>query len=208
VTGTAAGPELPASRTQQLPVAGIAAAAVLAAGLVFWAAFPLTGRFVGLVLVVAIVAGIMSIAELAAKVVAPRQTDLVPGASAMDRLVQQLLGVVLALPWAELMTVAVVVLEALHRSQPWHTAVLGIALTGYLLAVHSAETRAGARVLRGQLPLLGIGAGLIALSVGAAALPGIPAGPVASLVRIAVAVVAVVAVGLAIPVWLSREHRS
>ncbi len=70
------------------------------------------------------------------------------------------------LPWAEIMSVAVLVLETLHKSRPWHTAVLAVALTGYLLAVHLAETDAGVSVLRAQLPLLGAGLGLTALAVG------------------------------------------
>jgi len=201
-------PEPAARRKPPVPVAGLVAAAGLAAGVVLWSAFPLTGRFAGLALVVAVVAGIMSLAQLAAGVVAPRQTDLVPTAYAAERMAQQTLRLVQMLPWAEAMTVAVVVLEALHHSRPWHTAILAIALTGYLLAVHMAETRASARVLRGQAPLLGIGAGLIALSVGAAALPGFPAGPAAGLVAIVVSALAVVAVGLAVPVWLSRDGGS
>ena len=72
---------------------------------------------------------------------------------------------------------AVLVLETLHKSRPWHTAVLAVALTGYLLAVHLAETQASVSILRAQLPLLGAGVGLTALAVGAAALPGLAAGP-------------------------------
>ncbi|HTZ94479.1 MAG TPA: hypothetical protein VMB74_18965 [Streptosporangiaceae bacterium] len=205
MTGTAAGPEAPARRTK-FPASGLAAAAVLAAGVIFWAAFPLSaGVGMRLTLAVAIVGGVMSIAQLAAAAVSPRETDVLPVFSIAERLARQLVTVVRALPWAELMTVAAVGLEAMHSSRAWHTAVLGIALTCYLLAVHLAETAATARILRGQLPLLGIGAGLTALSVGAAALPGFPPGSAGAVVRIAVLIVAVVAVGLAVPVWLSRS---
>ena len=110
------------------------------------------------------------------------------------------------LPWAELMTVAALVLEVLHRSRPWHTAVLAVALTGYLLAVHLAETDARASTLRAQLPLLSAGLGLTALSIGAAALPGLAVGPVATLIRIGAVVLAAVAAGLAVPVWLGRRR--
>jgi hypothetical protein len=184
-----------------LPVAGLAAAGVLAAGVIFWSAYPLRGSGMRLALAVAIVSGFMSMAQLAATAVRLRETGVLPTFSA-ERIVQQVVSLVRASPWPELMTVATVVLEALHAARPWHTAVLGIALTGYLLAVHLAETRASARVLRGQLPLLGIGAGLTALSVGAAALPAFPPGPVAAVVRIAVVIIAVVTLGLAVPVWL------
>ncbi len=204
MTGTAAGPQPPGRRTQ-FPASGLTVAAVLAAGVIFWAAFPLSASTgMRLTLVVAVVGGVMSIAQLAATALSPRETDVLPAFSIAERLAQQLVTLVKALPWAELMTVATVGLEALHRGRAWHTAILGIALTSYLLSVHLAETSASARVLRGQLPLLGIGAGLTALSVGAAALPGFPPGSAGAVVRIAVSIVAVVAVGLAIPVWLSR----
>ncbi len=203
MSGTTAVPQR-AERSARFPASGLAAAAVLAAGVIFWAAFPLSGSVdMRLALAVAIVGGVMSVAQLAAAAITPRETDTLPGFSVGERITRQLFGLVKALPWAELMTVAVAVLEALHRGHAWHTAVLGIALTGYLLAVHLAETRASARVLRGQLPLLGIGAGLTALSVGAAALPGLPPGSAGAVVRIAAAIIAVVAAGLTVPVWLS-----
>jgi hypothetical protein len=156
-------------------------------------------------LAIAIAAGVMSLAQLAATAVGMRDTDTLAAFSVADRIGRQLVSLVTALPWAELMIVAVAVLEALHPARPWHTAVLGVALTGYLLAVHLAETRLSARLLRGQLPLLSIGVGLTALSAGAAALPGFPPGAAAAVVRIAVAVIAVIAAGLAIPVWLGRS---
>jgi len=63
--------------------------------------------------------------------------------------------------------------QALHPARPWHTALLGLALLAFLFAVHLAETRAEPAVLRGQLPLIAAGVGLMALSIGAAALPGV-----------------------------------
>jgi hypothetical protein len=205
VTGTVAAAELSGKRQSRLPAAGMAAAGVLAAGIIFWAAFPLTGGWRRAVLGIAIAGGVMSLAQLAGNALSARETDDLPAFSIGERVARRLVMIVNALPWAELMTVAAAVLEALHRSRPWHTAVLGIALTSYLLAVHLSETRTSARVLRGQVPLLGIGAGLTALSVGAAALPGFPPGTAPAVVRIVVAITAVVAVGLALPVWLSRS---
>jgi hypothetical protein len=204
MTGSGAGPQ--PGRRMRFPVSGLAAAAVLAAGVIFWAAFPLSASIgMRLALAAAIAGGVMSVAQLAAVTLSPRETDVLPAFSLAERLARQLVTVVRALPWAELMTVAAVGLEALHSGRAWHTAVLGIALTSYLLAVHLAETKATAQMLRGQLPLLGIGAGLTALSVGAAALPGFPPGAAGAVVRIAVSIVAVVAVGLVVPVWLSRS---
>jgi hypothetical protein len=185
---------------------GIAAASALATGVILWSAFPLSTGRAGTrpALAVAIVAGVMSIAQLAAAAIGNRDSD---GFGALDQAVQWLTGLVKILPWAELLIVAVLVLEVLHASRPWHTALLGVALTGYLLAVHLTETRAGASVLRAQLPLLCAGIALMALSVGAAALPHFMASPADAAIRIVVLVAAVVAVGLAVPVWLSRPGR-
>ena len=181
----------------------LGAAATLGAAVIWWAAVPLSGGGGGtkLTLVVAIAAGAMSLAQLAVAATVTRQPD---GLTAADRIAAQATGLVMMLPWAELMTVAVLVLEALHSSRPWHTAVLAVALTGYLLAVHLAETDAGVSTLRALLPLLSAGLGLTALSIGSAAFPGLPAGPVVTLIRIAAVVLAAVAGGLAVPVWLGR----
>jgi len=154
-----------------------------------------------LALVAAIGTGTMSIAQLALAATVAREPDRFTWA---DRLVQQLVTVVTALPWAELMTVAVLALEAMHKSRPWHTAVLAVALTGYLLAVHLAEADARVSALSVQLPLISAGVGLTALAVGATALPDLPAGPAATALRIGAVVLAVVAAALAIPAWLGR----
>jgi hypothetical protein len=58
------------------------------------------------------------------------------------------LDTVRRVPWEEGAVLAIVWLEALHRSRPWHTAVLGAALIAYLLATHLAESDASPRVLR------------------------------------------------------------
>jgi hypothetical protein len=184
-------------------VLGFAVAGALAAAAIWWAAFPVSGGSGGtrVTLVVAIVTGAMSVAQLALAGTVTRRPDTF---AAADRIAQQLGSLITMLPWAEIMTVAALVLEVLHRSRPWHTAVLAVALTGYLLAVHLAETDAHGSTLRAQLPLLSSGLGLTALSVGAVALPGLPVGPIASLIRIAAVVLAAVAAGLAVPVWLRR----
>ncbi|HUC24108.1 MAG TPA: hypothetical protein VMA73_15470 [Streptosporangiaceae bacterium] len=188
------------------PGYGIAAASALATGVILWSAFPLSTGRAGTrpALAVAIAAGVMSIAQLAAAAIGNRESD---SFAALDQAAQWLTGLVKALPWAELLIVAVLVLEVLHASRPWHTAMLGVALTGYLLAVHLTETRSGISVLRAQLPLLCAGIALTALSVGAAALPHFMASPADAAIRIVVLVAAVVAVGLAVPVWLSRPGR-
>jgi hypothetical protein len=74
-------------------------------------------------------------------------------------------------PWSEGMILAVLALEALHRSRPWHTAVLGLNLLAWLLATHLAETAGRPAALRPHLPLIAAGLGLTALSIGATAPP-------------------------------------
>lgn len=177
----------------------IAAAAALAAASVTWAAFPLTGGRAGTqpVLIIAIATAALSITRLALAGV-PRVT--VPFlASAWRQATDWTVEAIGAVPWAEGMLAAALVLEALHPARPWHTGVLGLALLGYLFAVHLAETKAGPRVLRSQIPLIAAGTGLLALAVGAAALPGHPAGAAALLATAVTAVAAVVVVALILP---------
>src|SRR5215469_2027295 len=164
---------------RRVPVRGITAAVLLAAGTIWWSAAPLAGGRAGtrLALIVAIVSGVMSIAQLAVTATMARDTDALTLA---DQLARRLAELVRTLPWPELMTVSILVLEALHSSRPWHTAVLAVALTGYLLAAHLTESGGGASVLRRQLPLLTAGIGLTAVAVGAVYLPHLPAGPAAA----------------------------
>jgi hypothetical protein len=187
-----------------LPWRTIAVTALLAAVAIGWAAVPMSSGSGGSLatLVVAIATGTLSIGQL-----------LVVGIGSGDglgtlpeQLADNLLGFVNWLPWAELMTVAVVALEALHPERPWHTGLLGVALLGYLFAVHLAETGAGPRVLRPQLGLLAAGVGLMALAVGAAALPVLPSGPASSIIRVAAIAAALVAGALTFPVWLARKR--
>jgi hypothetical protein len=183
----------------------IGAATVLAVGQIWWSAAPLpAARWGGrIALIVAIITATASLGQVAvAATPAPGYDD----SSLTGRLAERAVGLVMMLPWPEVMTVAVLILEALHRSRPWHTAVLGAAIVGFLMAAHMAESRAAGSVLRRQLPLIGLGLGLSALAVGAAALPSLPTGEVSSVVRIISAVVGVVAVGLGVPVWLSRRR--
>jgi hypothetical protein len=79
------------------------------------------------------------------------------------------------LPWEEISCVAIVLLEVLHGSRPWHTAVLGVILAGYLMAVHVAESGVTAStLLRRHARVLVTGVCVLALSTGAALLPASP----------------------------------
>lgn len=184
----------------------ITTAAVLAAVSVGWAAWPLSGGAAGtrLVLIAAIACAAASVAQVLAGS-GGRPTEATLG-SLVHRTVDYVLTVVRGLPWAEVMVIAVLLLEVMHRSRPWHTGLLGIALLGYLLAVHHAESRVRAGSLRAQLPLIAAGLGLSALAVGIAELPALPGGVLSPAIRVIAATAAVLAVGLVVPWWLRRQR--
>jgi hypothetical protein len=182
------------------------AAALLAAAVIAWSAYPLdTGsRGTRVALIVAVVAGLLGIAQLVVISLPPlRVADL---STILERTADRLLGFIRAAPWAEIVVVAVLVLEALHPARPCHTGLLGVALLGYLLAVHLAETKARPGVLRAQLPVIAAGIGLLALAIGATALPGLGAGQAGTTIRIIAIVAAVVAAGLAVPMGGSKRR--
>jgi hypothetical protein len=172
------------------------AAALLAAACVAWSAIPLTAGRVG----TAVLAAAMACAVLSAARLALGATPEEPVAflNPVVRAGRSLADLARGLPWAEGMVVAVLVLEALHRSPPWHTGLLGAALLAYLFATHLAETRARPSVLRPQAPLIAAGLGLLALSVGAAMLPA-GTGSTADLIAVLAALAAIVVGGLALP---------
>lgn len=184
----------------------VAAAILLAAASVSWAAFPLSSGRAGtrFMLIVAVGAGAASVAQL----LAGGGGELTSAArgSLIKRTIDYVLTVIRGLPWAEVMVVAVMLLEVLHRSAAWHTGLLGVGLLGYLLAVHLAETRTGIVALRAQLPLIAAGIGLAALAVGIAELPALPGGVLSPAIRVIAATIAVVAGGLGIPLWLGRQR--
>jgi hypothetical protein len=192
------------SAWRALPWRTIGVAALLAATVVCWAALPLPSGAAAIIALIAAVAGaVLSVAQLAFAGISASD----PLGGLPDRLADYVLGAVNVLPWAEVMTVAAVVLEALHSARPpWHTGVLGVALVGYLLAVHLAETRAGPGVLRPQLGMLAAGIGVLALAVGAAALPAVSPGPAATAIRFIAVAAAIAAGGLIFPIWIGRRR--
>lgn len=102
-------------------------------------------------------------------------------------------------PWEEGTVLAALWLEVLHPSRPWHTAVLGAALTAYLLAVHLADSGASARTLRPQAPVLAIGVCLLALGAAFGMLPAVTPGSGSALLRVIAAIAVIAAAGLALP---------
>lgn len=185
------------------PGRGVVAVTVLAAGTVAWAALPMNGASRGArpALIAAAGCAVLAVAQLIAGMLAARQrwpqrADVY--VSPVIELLRRVWAACAAVPWPQALTVAVLVLEVLHRSRPWHTAVLGLALLCYLLALHLAESAAGPVVLRGQLPLIAAGLGLAGLSAGAAILPAAGAG--SGWMTAIAAIAAVVVAALALPV--------
>ncbi|HEY2505133.1 MAG TPA: hypothetical protein VGI58_01335 [Streptosporangiaceae bacterium] len=197
VTSTVRGP--------RLPVLALVTAAALAAGLITWSAVPLAGGQGGLraALIVAVIGGVLSLAQLATNAIQPRERPIFE--SVADRIGGLLVTGVRALPWAEVMMIAVIVAEALHRSRPWHTALLAAGLLAYLFSVHLTETLASIGVLRAQVPLIVAGLCLTALSVGAAELPGLSSGPLAAVLAAVAMVACLVAAALVVPAWIGRD---
>src|SRR5215472_3339199 len=99
------------------------AVSLLAAGMVAWAALPMAGARAGAkpVLIVAICCAVLGLARLPARgprVRAASETGGIPGGDlflpAPQRFWQQSVSGLLALPWPQLLVVAVIGLEALH----------------------------------------------------------------------------------------------
>jgi hypothetical protein len=178
---------------------GTVAAGLLAAACIAWSAIPVTGGGQGTrpALIGAVGCTVLVVARLAADDwIPPRDTFENP----VTRAGRALLEVLRALPWAEGTVLAVLALEALHASRPWHTGLLSVALIAFLFGVHLAESGARPGALRPQLPVLAAGLGLLVVCCGAALLPAAGTGPASSWLRVFAAAAAIVVGALALPV--------
>jgi hypothetical protein len=175
-----------------------AAAGLLAAACIAWSASPVAGGGTGTrpALVAGIGCAVLTLARLAAG-------DWAPPRDVFENVIvktgRSLLELLRAVPWAEGAVVAVLALEALHHSRPWHTGLLGGALIAFLFAVHLAESGARPGVLRPQLPVLAAGLGLLVLGCGAALLPAAGMSAASGWLRVFAAVAAIVVAALALP---------
>jgi hypothetical protein len=174
-----------------------AAAVLLGAGCVIWAALPPTDKgYAGFALTVAITGvagGGLRLALTAVPV--PEDSYLLPAGL---RAWRTFLVAVRQVPWEEGALIAIIWLEVLHPARPWHTAVLGAGLVAYLLVTHLAESDASLATLRPQARVLGLGAVLLALGAGAGMLPGAGPGAGSALVRLVAAGALIVAAALAL----------
>jgi hypothetical protein len=178
-----------------------AAAVLLGAVGVGWAAVPLPGKgaaYLALVLAIcAVIAGALRLAL--AGVPLPENTFLLPTPL---RAWIRFLEILRLVPWEEGAVIAIVWLEVQHPSRPWYTAGLGAVLIAYLLAVHLAESGAPPGALRPQARVLAAGAVLLALGAAAGMLPATGPGPASTLLRLVAAVALIAAAGLVLPSML------
>jgi hypothetical protein len=182
------------------------AAALLGAGCVVWAAAPLVPKgsadFALFLAIAGVAAGALRLALIAAPV--PEDSFLLSGPA---RAGLRVLEVLRQVPWEEGAVVAVLWLEVLHASRPWHTAVLGAALIAYLLATHLAESGALPAVLRPHARVLAAGAVLLALGAGAGMLPAASPGAGSALLRLVAAGALIAAGGLVLPYVVRGEDQ-
>jgi MFS family permease len=168
------------------------------AGCVVWAAVPLVSSgWAGFALFLAILGVAAGALRLVlAGVPTPEESYLL---SAPLRAWLKFLEILRLVPWEEGALIAILWLEVLHPAPPWHAAVLGAALIGYLLATHLAESGASPEALRPQVRVLAIGAGLLALGAGAGMLPAVGLGAGSALLRLVAAGALIAAAGLVLP---------
>jgi hypothetical protein len=171
---------------------------LLGAGCIVWAAVPPAhSGYAGFALFLAILGVAAGVLRLAlATVPEPEESYLLSGPL---RAWLKFLGTLRLVPWEEGALVAILWLEVLHPARPWHTAVLGVALIGYLLATHLAESGASPEALRPQIRVLAAGAGLLALGAGAGMIPAVGPGPGSALLRLVAAGALIAAAGLVLP---------
>ena len=171
-----------------------------------WAGVPLIHtRYLTIALALAslfVAAGALRLAL--AEVAVPEDTYLL---TAAVQFWLRFLNVVRLVPWEEGALVAVLWLEVLHPARPWHTAVLGAALIAYLSATHLAETGASPVVLRPQVRVLALGAGLLALGAGAGMVAAAGPGIGSALLRLVAAGALITAAVLVLPYIARRETR-
>jgi hypothetical protein len=175
------------------------AALLLGVACVIWTATPLlhTGlaQTALVIAIVAVTAGGLRLAF--ADVPQPEDQFYLPG---YQRAWLMFLALLRTVAWEETAVAATLWLEVQHSIRPWHTAALGAALFGYLLATHIAESGADAApLLRGHARLLVAGACLLALGAGFAMIPATAPGAGSAILRVLAAIAVIAAAVLVLP---------
>jgi hypothetical protein len=196
---TAAVPPRPAGGPLAALVVPRLAASLLAVASVAWVAVPLRGSgWLVVALLIAIVCAVMGSVRLAVLEVPEPDGTFYLGLA--ERTWHAFVRLARLPSWEEIGCAAVVWLEVLHPAHPWHTAVLGVLLIAWLLAVHVAESGVPAiSLLRRQGRVLAAGLVLLGLAAGAAALPGASSGGGATALHILAAIAAVAAAIMVMP---------
>jgi hypothetical protein len=179
-------------------LASRAAAVLLGAGCVAWVAAPLPPTGLGHLALVLASCGVAggALRLILAGVPVPESSYLL---RAPLRAWGWFLRTLRQVPWEEGAVIAIVWLEVLHSTRPWHTAVLGVALIAYLLATHLAESGAPPGTLRPQVRVLGVGAAVLAAGAGAGMLPVTGPGAGSALLRLVAGVALIAAAALVLP---------
>ena len=181
-----------------------AAASLLGAGCVVWATAPLVHTGLANLALFLAICGVAcgALRLILARVAMPEDSFLL---SVPLRAWLGFLETLRRVPWEEGAVLGIVWLEVLHKSRPWHTAVLGAALIAYLLATHLAESDSSPAALRPQVRVLTVGAGLLALGAGAGMLPATGPGAGSALLRLVAAAALIAAAALVLPYMAPPE---
>ena len=174
------------------------AVALLGAACTAWAAVPLRGTGEGGVLLV--VAAACCVLVGAIRVLRKDAADdggVFP--SAPFHFAEWAQGLLVAGEWETFAAIAMVVLETLHPSRPWHTGLLAIGIASYLLAVHRAEAVVPAAVFRGQARGLVASLALLVGATGVAMVPAARTGTLPIWLEVLAALAAMAAAALALP---------
>ena len=184
----------------------LAGPGLLGAGCVVWAAVPLIhARYQTIALALASLGVVAGALRLALAEIAVAEDTYLQTAAVQFWI--RALKVVRQVPWEEGTLVAVLWLEVLHPARPWHTAMLGAGLIAYLLATHLAESGASPGVLRPQVRVLALGAGLLAPGAGAGMVAAAGPGAGSALLRLVAAGALITAAVLVLPHVARRETR-
>ncbi|MGC8627001.1 MAG: hypothetical protein ACP5VR_05480 [Acidimicrobiales bacterium] len=174
-------------------------ALVLGAASLTWAAVPTSQAGTGgaLVLAVASACLVAGSARLAWARRPPGKPELF--AKPLERAANHARSALAALPWETVAAVAIVVLEALHPARPWHTGVLAMVLTGYLLAVHRGEAYTSPHLaLRRQAGALVLAGVSVVVLTGLACVPGATNGPLSPALEVLACAAALLAGAMAV----------
>ena len=175
-----------------------AAAFLLGAGCVVWATVPQVHKGLAdwalFLATVGVAAGALRLALTAVPV--PEDSYLLPAGL---RVWLSFLETLRKVPWEEGALIAILWLEVLHPSRPWHTAVLGAALIAYLLATHLAESAASLSGAQAADPGAGRRRGPARARRRGRDAPGGRPGAGSALLRLVAAGALIAAAGLALP---------